>query len=158
MKQLKDIRSFRGDLRRLTRELVGELKTSVKCCGVTLVQCHTLLAVADAQPATVGDLAAELGLDKSTSSRTIDTLVRLGLVQRAAAPGDRRQASLSLTPSGQAEVQRIDEFSDRYYREILAPLPASEQDVVYQGMACLVRALAKARKPAGRARKRRCRG
>lgn len=152
-----DIRAFRGDLRRLTRELAGELKTSVKCCGVTLVQCHTLLAVADAQPATVGDLAAELGLDKSTSSRTCEALVRLGLVQRALVPGDRRQALLSLTPAGQAEVRRIDEFSDRYYREIMAPLPENERDAVFQGMACLVRALAKARKPAGRPDKRKYR-
>jgi len=156
MKQLKDIHAFRTDLRRLTRELVGELKTSVKCCGVTLVQCHTLLAVADAQPATVGDLAAELGLDKSTSSRTIESLVRLGLVGRTVAAGDRRQASLSLTPAGQAEVRRIDEFSDRYYREILEPLPENERDAVYRGLACLVRALAQARKPGRPGRKRSC--
>jgi len=156
MKQNKDIHKFRGDLRRLTRELISELKTSVKCCGVTLVQCHTLLAIADIQPINISDLAAELGLDKSTSSRTIDTLVRLGMVERAIESGNRRQASLSLTPSGQDEVRRIDEVSDRYYREILAQLPEEEQDAVYQGMICFSQALVKARKPRGRDRKRSC--
>jgi len=156
MKQEKDIRQFRGDLRRLTRELIGELKTSVKCCGVTLVQCHTLLAIADTQPTNISCLASELGLDKSTSSRTIDTLVRLGMVQRSVEPGNRRQASVSLTAAGRAEVLRIDEVSDCYYRQILASLPESEQDAVFKGMICFSRALVRARKPGSRDRKRSC--
>lgn len=156
MKPNRDIHKFRGDLRRLTRELIGELKTSVKCCGVTLVQCHTLLAIADTQPTNISDLASELGLDKSTSSRTIDTLVRLGMVQRSVEPGNRRQVSVALTPAGQAEVGRIDVVSDRYYREILAQMPEDEQDAVYQGMICLARALLKARKPMARGQKRSC--
>lgn len=149
MKPNKDMHKFRGDLRRLTRELIGELKTSVKCCGVTLVQCHTLLAIADTQPTRISDLASELGLDKSTSSRTIDTLVRRGMVERAIEPGNRRQASISLTPAGRAEVRRVDEFSDRYYREILSRLPEEEQHAVYQGMICLAQALLQARKRKG---------
>ncbi|MBX9831645.1 MAG: MarR family transcriptional regulator, partial [Burkholderiaceae bacterium] len=48
------------------------------------------------------ELAQRLGLDRSSTSRAITSLLAKKLLTRDAMPGDRRQAVLSLTAAGQA--------------------------------------------------------
>lgn len=50
------------------------------------------------------DVAEALRLHKSTMSRTIAVLERLGLVQRVTSEQDARALDLSLTPSGRASL------------------------------------------------------
>src|SRR5436309_648324 len=49
-----------------------------------------LMAIAQAGPRRLNDLAEEFGLDKSTMSRHVSTLIRLGLVDRDPDPVDGR--------------------------------------------------------------------
>lgn len=55
-------------------------------------------------PRRVSELATLLSLDKSTVSRQIDAVSRLGLVERLPDPDDARARLVSLTESGQAIV------------------------------------------------------
>jgi DNA-binding MarR family transcriptional regulator len=52
---------------------------------------------------------AHLGLDKSTVSRQVSSLVELGLVERAADPMDGRAQVLSPSAEGAARLERIRE-------------------------------------------------
>ncbi len=68
------------------------------------------------------DLANALNVDRSTVVGVVDKLENRGLVNRAAALGDRRSYALHLTPAGeevldQAE-QRVREHEDRIAREL----------------------------------------
>ena len=65
-----------------------------------------MLASADGS-LPVSTLVAQLGLEKSTVSRQIDALVRLGLAERHADPHDARARLVSLTPTGRARVDHV---------------------------------------------------
>ncbi|MGV9479097.1 MarR family winged helix-turn-helix transcriptional regulator [Gordonia aichiensis] len=65
-----------------------------------------MLAHADG-PLPVSTLVSQLGLEKSTVSRQIDAIVRLGLAQRRADPHDARARQVSLTPAGRQRVERV---------------------------------------------------
>jgi DNA-binding MarR family transcriptional regulator len=71
------------------------------CChDVSVTQCYAIDALVRRGPSTLGDLARELFLDKSTASRVVATLVRKKYVARAAHPADGRSIVLRVTASG----------------------------------------------------------
>jgi DNA-binding MarR family transcriptional regulator len=113
------VAAFRRQLRVLEREVVRQLEADTGCCGVTLAQCHALLELAATELSLTG-LAAALDLDASTMSRTVDGLVRAGMVDRAEDASDRRSLRLALTPAGRAKVAYIDGICNRYYANLLA--------------------------------------
>lgn len=68
-----------------------------------------LLALDRGEPVRMVDLAEEFGVDKSTMSRQVSTLLGLGLVARRPDPGDGRAFLLGLSADGArrlAEVSR----------------------------------------------------
>jgi DNA-binding MarR family transcriptional regulator len=77
-----------------------------------------LLVIAQAAPLRLNELAEEFGLDKSTMSRHVSTLIQLGLVQRDPDPLDGRAFLLRPSPDGQsrlasATAARRDEWRGR---------------------------------------------
>jgi len=64
-----------------------------------------LRAVAAEEP-TVSRLAELLGVTKQATSRLVEDMVTLGLLQRAELPGDRRQKRLHLSPTGERIRER----------------------------------------------------
>jgi DNA-binding MarR family transcriptional regulator len=63
-----------------------------------------LLVIAQAAPLRLNDLAEEFGLDKSTMSRHVSTLIQLGLVARDPDPLDGRAFLLSPSAEGRARL------------------------------------------------------
>jgi DNA-binding MarR family transcriptional regulator len=67
---------------------------------VTLRQLRAIDAVYPG-PATVGQVAAVLGIAQPTASLLVERLARLGLVERAGDPADRRKTLVRPTPAGE---------------------------------------------------------
>ena len=132
--------SFRRQLRLLEREVLRELESQTDCCGVTLAQCHVLLEIAGSTLSLTG-LSEALDLDRSTLSRTVDSLVKAGLVERSDDPADRRSLRLALTPSGAAKVGFIDESCNRYYAALLEGLGEDDLQHVMRGVEIMARRL-----------------
>ena len=65
-----------------------------------------LSAVAQHQPATLNQIAAEVGRGAPAVSRSIDSLVRAGLVERTPDPDNRRRLALRLTDVGRATIDQ----------------------------------------------------
>ena len=65
----------------------------------------TLLAHHDHIPTS--QLVAELGVEKSTVTRQIDAIVRLGLAERRPDPHDGRARLVSLTPNGRRRIDAV---------------------------------------------------
>lgn len=86
-----------------------------------------LLAVADAQPARLQDLAAAMHRDKAQMTRGIQSLERKGLIARAADPGDARASRLSLTPEGETAVEAMRGAVAEALDGILAPLSDAQR-------------------------------
>jgi MarR family 2-MHQ and catechol resistance regulon transcriptional repressor len=71
------------------------------CChDISVTQCYALEALLRRGPSTLGQVAAELYLDKSTASRVIAALERKRYVSRASHPEDGRAVVLKVTAAG----------------------------------------------------------
>jgi len=135
------IRNFRKGLRALERQVELALVAQTECCGVTPAQCHLLLVAEEAGEASVGDLAAVLELDPSTLSRTVDGLVRAGILERREDPDNRRRQLVRLSASGREKADSINDLCDRYYDGLLASLPAGETETLMAALPLLAKAM-----------------
>nr|WP_078490105.1 MarR family transcriptional regulator [Streptomyces sp. SPB78] len=73
---------------------------------MTLTQLRVLGIVRDRQP-RMSDLAAFLGLDKSTLSGLVDRAERRGLLTRGPSPDDKRAVVVLITDAGRQLTQRL---------------------------------------------------
>jgi DNA-binding MarR family transcriptional regulator len=137
--KLVDIRAFRKTLRRFEHQIDNQ--ASLCCFEVTLAQCHTLLELEVAQQTTIGELAKRLELDKSTLSRTVDGLVKRGLVERKVDSKDRRYSNVSLTEHGQDICDEINRMNDAYYSEVFEEIPTAKHDAIHQALTLLTEAM-----------------
>jgi DNA-binding MarR family transcriptional regulator len=126
----KIIRSFRKNLRRFER--LNQL-TNVACCrGITLAQCHVLLEIEELGETTTKQLSENLKLDKSTLSRTVDGLKRLGFVKRGAHAYDRRFTLLRLTSKGKDKCNSLNKYNDKLYSNIFGKFSQKERERFFQ--------------------------
>jgi DNA-binding MarR family transcriptional regulator len=84
---------------------------------VTLAQYRVLIELAGRGPQRIADLAALLGVDRSTATRMCDRLARKRLVARRRVSTDRRGVRVALSRSGR---ELIAEVSRRRRAEIAA--------------------------------------
>jgi DNA-binding MarR family transcriptional regulator len=85
-----------------------------------------LALLQDAGPLRASDLVARLGLDKSTVSRQVSTLVDLGLVDRAADPADGRAQVLTPSAEGSARLSGIRDARRARWEADMADWPAED--------------------------------
>jgi len=136
------IRYFRELMRQLQRNLGWLSKSDAACCGVTVAQCHSLLAIGKAESINMIELANMLGLDTSTVSRTIDNMRRNQLVKRKANRKDRRYITLSLTDKGEKIYNNINCTFDSYYSKVFAAIPVEKHEQIIESIYLLTAALA----------------
>ncbi len=116
------LRRSRAISARLARELHPDLDGAA----------YGLLALLqDAGPLRASDLVTRLGLDKSTVSRQIASLVELGLVDRAPDPVDGRAQVLTPSAEGSSRLARIREARRARWEADLGDWPAD--DIVVLG-------------------------
>jgi DNA-binding MarR family transcriptional regulator len=84
---------------------------------LSLTQLRALAILRDREP-KMAELAAHLGLEKSSVSGLIDRAVNRGLVRRDTNPDDARAVRLSLAPEG----QRLASELTRKVAGLLAPM------------------------------------
>lgn len=112
------------------------------CFGVTMSQCMTLELLLDNGRLAVGALAEALGLETSTVTRTVDVLVRDGLLHRVRDESvDRRRVFVSLTDAGRKLAVDLQRCADDYCARILERVPAERRDDLGEALALLVGAL-----------------
>jgi DNA-binding MarR family transcriptional regulator len=136
------VQSLRQILRKLERVQKTQLVDQDSCCGLPFALCHPLLEIGKLGRATTVELAQRLELDKSTLSRSVDGLVRKGLVRRRTDTRDRRFTQLTLTTEGERVCREIDEKANRHYQEVLQRIPMEEQVEMLRRFGELVEAMA----------------
>jgi len=101
---------------RLEREVALLLRRSRAIQGRLAGKLHSgldgaayglLVLLDDAGPLRASDVVVKLGLDKSTVSRQVASLVDLGLVDRAADPDDGRAQVLSISAEGHRRLSQL---------------------------------------------------
>lgn len=107
---------------------------------VSVAQCYALETLIKRGPLRLQALADEMYLDKSTTSRVVDSLLRKEYVLKLLDPADQRAIQLSLTPAGEALYHTI--HQDLIMEE--ASLIKDMSPDVIDGTLTLIRQLTKA--------------
>lgn len=101
----------------------------VETFGLTVPQYLALHTIGKLGPdVTMGEVADALHLPASTITSAVDRLVKDGLVERGARPGDRRSVVARLTPAGIDLVAKVEEVRHADLVAMLTDL--SEDDLV----------------------------
>jgi DNA-binding MarR family transcriptional regulator len=136
----EQIRAFRRNLREFERLMSECYDSSCAHTGLSLAQCHHLLGIEEEQPTNGSDLSDRLNLDRSTVSRTVETLVRRGLVTRTKDHRDRRISVLVLSQRGMSAAERIHEENDQYFVRVFSAIPRQHRNAVLHAFGLLVNA------------------
>lgn len=75
-------------------------RESICCHNVSVAQCYAIETLVKLGPLRLKSLADEMCLDKSTTSRVVDALLRKGYALKTLDPNDQRAVQLSLTSQG----------------------------------------------------------
>jgi DNA-binding MarR family transcriptional regulator len=121
-------------LRILMRESYDVFDDQHKGCDLTYSQCHTLIEIGAKGDVSLVDLASSLGLDTSTMSRTIQSLVVLGLVTRTANEKDRRYVNISLSKQGRKVYETIGILYYEFMAKVFSRIPAQKHETVLESI------------------------
>jgi DNA-binding MarR family transcriptional regulator len=137
----KTIEQFRAKLREIERTVWMQTKSEALCCGVTMPQCHAILEIGKAGKLNLKDLAARLGLDNSTLSRTVESLVQDGLADRTPSKEDRRATIIRLNEKGLAALNRINSTWNRICRDMFRGIPRERHEHLIESVSIVAELL-----------------
>lgn len=104
-----DARELRGALSELMRVYKFRDRDRICCYDISVRQCDALDTLVDGGPVSLNELAAELFLDKSTTSRVVDGLEKKGYAVRKENPESRRSILVEATREGADLKARIEQ-------------------------------------------------
>ena len=111
------------------------------CChDVSVTQCHALEALVQHGPMRLSELTERLFLDKSTTSRVVQTLVKKGYVEGRPDATDGRATALHPTPRGRRLCDRITGDLVEQQKQLLQDLDPE----IRKGVINVIRRLARA--------------
>lgn len=118
------------------------------CCSsgghdLSLVQSHILYELDRLEEPNVQQVADVLGMDITTFSRQIQTLMKMNLVKKTQLPEDRRIFVLSLTAEGKYAADAIDAEMNQYLEEVFSQMNEFEKETVIRSIELLNQAMAK---------------
>lgn len=118
------------------------------CCSVggidiSLVQSHILYEIDRQHQPFMQQIADTLGIDITTFSRQIQSLVQLNLVKKTPSPEDRRAYILSLTPEGKFVASTIDQQMNHFLNEVFNQMSQFERETVIRSVRLLNECMSK---------------
>lgn len=93
--------------------------------GLSMPEWRVLAHVSDTGGASVRDIEARVGLEKSKVSRAAARLVARGLLSKDSSASDRRLVSLALTPAGVALMADLLPLANAYQAQLDARFGAA---------------------------------
>ncbi|MEW6725974.1 MAG: MarR family winged helix-turn-helix transcriptional regulator [Bacillota bacterium] len=137
----RDLENIREMFQMIVRRFGLLQREGAQCCGISLAHSHILYEINKSPGITVNELAAVLGLDKSTTSRHVQALTGEGLVEGRPSEEDRRYLNLVLTEKGRELQSRIAVQMAGFIREILEFIPQDKRDEVVRSIGLLSKAM-----------------
>ena len=119
---LADAAALHAAVSELVRLYQVRDREKICCHDISVTQCSALEALVERGAMRSQQLAAVLMLDKSTTTRVVDALVRKGHVERTPDLEDRRAVSLRVSRSGRRLYDRINQELIAQQAELLRDL------------------------------------
>lgn len=117
---------------RASRALVGITAASISTVDdvVTVPQLRVMMMIATRGAVNLAAVAAGLQVSASNASRICDRLLKIGMVDRRDDPADRRNIALTLTPDGQALIDRVVHHRRIAIRRILREMSPAQREAL----------------------------
>ncbi|MFC3692469.1 MarR family winged helix-turn-helix transcriptional regulator [Chenggangzhangella methanolivorans] len=125
--------------RRLHQIYVSIYHEECEAFGTTPVQASVLQVLLVRPGADQVSLAADIGVDRTTTSNVLARLEARGLVRREATDEDRRIRKGFLTQAGETLIVEMQDALQRAHHRLMEPLPEEDRDRFIQQMKALVR-------------------
>jgi DNA-binding MarR family transcriptional regulator len=93
---------------------------------MTVAQLRVLLSLYSEGPSRMGSIASAIGTTLSTTTGTVDILVKKGLVVRGDDPEDRRLVICELSPQGQEIINLMWVLGQQQMKKLLQGLSLEE--------------------------------
>ncbi len=100
-------------------------RNKICCHDISVTQSYAMESLVKRGPLQLNELAAELLLDKSTTSRVVDALQRKGYVERVPKADDRRAVAVRITRAGRTLKERIHRDLVAQQKDLLRDLDPS---------------------------------
>ncbi|MGD1867184.1 MAG: MarR family winged helix-turn-helix transcriptional regulator [Phormidesmis sp.] len=112
-------------------------------CGqpVSVAEAHALIELSAQQVLSQNELAARLGLEKSTVSRLVKKMCDRDWIRPTRSDDDRRIVELSLTNTGQQVAEKLAIARQQKFEKILSNIPQDQQAGVLDSLNILVEAM-----------------
>ncbi|MCW8335416.1 MarR family transcriptional regulator [Vibrio sp. SCSIO 43135] len=131
-------RSFGWLINVVANDAAKKLDTELKKHGLTIALWPPLMCLWEEEGVTQREIAQKSKVENSTTTRTLDKLENLGLVERQADPNSRRSFRIYLTDEGRALREKLLPIPVGINQDILSTLEAEERDELIRLMQKLV--------------------
>lgn len=115
--------------------------TELKKHGLTLALWPTLMCLWEEEGVTQRDIAQKSKVENSTTTRTLDKLENLGLVERQPDPNSRRAFRIYLTDEGRALKEALVPIPMAINQKLLSSLEPKERDEIIRLLQKMVAAV-----------------
>ncbi|HEV2509435.1 MarR family winged helix-turn-helix transcriptional regulator [Bosea sp. (in: a-proteobacteria)] len=141
--------TFTAELASANRKLRALVDERARDMGLTLSRARLLMQLAKADGPIQSDLAGLLEIEQPTLVRLLDGLERAGMIERRAAPGDRRARRVFLTPVARAQAEDILAFLTELRADVLDGIDREELEIALRVLSRMSRNIAATRGAAG---------
>ncbi len=135
---METVRTFKNERLTYRLELLAEKAIAandaifVRETGCKIRELRVLRLIDDMPGTTFAEIARSTGLERSLTSRIIQTLLKAGHIKREASASDARVFFLETTPKGKEARKKARRVSDRLETVLQAPLDAQELTTLNQ--------------------------
>ncbi|MFA0039799.1 MarR family transcriptional regulator [Vibrio sp. 10N.261.52.A1] len=119
--------SFGWMINVIANKATKDFDLELKKHGLSIALWPTLMCLWEEEGVTQRDIAAKSKVENSTTTRTLDKLEKLELVERRADPHSRRSFRIYLTEKGKALEDVLIPIPIRLNKELMEALDADEQ-------------------------------
>ncbi|MDD1795137.1 MarR family transcriptional regulator [Enterovibrio sp. ZSDZ42] len=121
-------RSFGWLINVVANDASKTFDNELKKHGLTVALWPTLMCLWEEEGVTQRDIAAKSKVENSTTTRTLDKLEALGLVERQADPNSRRSFRIYLTDKGRALEHELLPIPANVNQQLLRTLDLEERE------------------------------
>ena len=130
-------------------EVFGGLSQVLRCCcrdeafceGVTFHQFMILDAVAKEKELHMADLHKLLSVEKSTTTRLVNPLIKKGLIRRDKADHDSRAVKFTLTKDGRETHKKVLICLTAFFQKVLSNIPAKKRTDALESVKIFITAI-----------------
>ncbi|HPS88209.1 MAG TPA: MarR family transcriptional regulator [Spirochaetota bacterium] len=138
-----DLLNLLDTLSAYRREIIRSLDTGILRLPINTTQERVLMAILKIPDLSMKELSAQVGLEKSSLTRVIDSLIEGGFVVRTYDVQDRRKINCTLTKKGLVQANKIDRLMMEHIENCFQDLSQGEKEILINNLTCAVKTLSK---------------